>query len=178
MWLETAYLSISPIKPLAWVYFYPSKEQQSQCDSCGEEGLNGDLVIVYDVHRKKSIGDLKKSDGYFVHHFAPSDLPRIPKNVVFVIDRSGSMRGRKIHQTREALLKILGEDDHFGLITFDSSVSPWKKELLSTNINAAVLEGTDMLKRHPRKHSVSLLILLTDGDPTIAIPLIRFLLPT
>ncbi|XP_034143445.1 inter-alpha-trypsin inhibitor heavy chain H3-like isoform X2 [Esox lucius] len=177
----------------AWVHFYPSKAQQSQCDSCGEEGLNGDLVIVYDVHRKKSIGDLKKSDGYFVHHFAPSDLPRIPKNVVFVIDRSGSMSGRKIEQTREALLKILEdlvEYDHFGLITFGSSVSPWKKELLpanqknleaakkfvqnirdrgATDINAAVLRGTDMLNRHLREGTASLLILLTDGDPTTGV---------
>ncbi|KAM9536018.1 inter-alpha-trypsin inhibitor heavy chain H3-like isoform 6-T6 [Salvelinus alpinus] len=174
----------------AWVHFYPSKEQQSQCESCGEQGLNGDLVIAYDVHRKTSMGDLNESKGYFVHHFAPSDLPRIPKNVVFIIDRSGSMHGRKMEQTREALLKILGdlaEDDHFGLITFDSSVSTWRKELLpanqdnleaaksfarhihergATDINAAVLEGTAMLNRHPKEGSVSLLILLTDGDPT------------
>uniref|UniRef100_A0A8C8G148 Inter-alpha-trypsin inhibitor heavy chain H3 n=1 Tax=Oncorhynchus tshawytscha TaxID=74940 RepID=A0A8C8G148_ONCTS len=171
----------------AWVHFYPSKEQQSQCESCGEQGLNGDLVIAYDVHRKTSMGDL---NGYFVHHFAPSNLPRIPKNVVFIIDRSGSMHGRKMEQTREALLKILGdlaEDDHFGLITFDSSVSTWRKELLpanqdnleaaksfarhihergATDINAAVLEGTAMLNRHPQEGSASLLILLTDGDPT------------
>uniref|UniRef100_A0A4W5R9A6 Inter-alpha-trypsin inhibitor heavy chain 3 n=1 Tax=Hucho hucho TaxID=62062 RepID=A0A4W5R9A6_9TELE len=174
----------------AWVHFYPSKEQQSQCDSCGEQGLNGDLVIVYDVHRNTSMGELKESKGYFVHHFAPSDLPRIPKNVVFIIDRSGSMHGRKMEQTREALLKILvdlAEDDHFGLITFDYSVSTWKKELLpanqqnleaaksfarhihdrgATDINAAVLEGTAMLNRNPREGSASLLILLTDGDPT------------
>ncbi|XP_041748091.1 inter-alpha-trypsin inhibitor heavy chain H3 isoform X1 [Coregonus clupeaformis] len=174
----------------AWVHFYPSKEQQSQCDSCGEQGLNGDLVIVYDVYRNTSMGDLKESKGYFVHHFAPSDLPRIPKNVVFIIDRSGSMHGRKMEQTREALLKILvdlADDDHFGLITFDYSVSTWKKELLpanqenleaaksfarhihdrgATDINAAVLEGTAMLKRNPREGSASLLILLTDGDPT------------
>uniref|UniRef100_A0A674EYE5 Inter-alpha-trypsin inhibitor heavy chain H3-like n=1 Tax=Salmo trutta TaxID=8032 RepID=A0A674EYE5_SALTR len=174
----------------AWVHFYPSKELQSQCESCGEQGLNGDLVITYDVHRKTSMGDLHESEGYFVHHFAPSDLPRIPKNLVFIIDRSGSMHGRKMEQTREALLKILGdlaEDDHFGLITFDSSVSTWRKELLpanqdnleaaksfarnihergATDINAAVLEGTAMLNRHPQGGSVSLLILLTDGDPT------------
>ncbi|KAM9525317.1 inter-alpha-trypsin inhibitor heavy chain H3-like [Salvelinus alpinus] len=174
----------------AWVHFYPSKEQQSQCDSCGEQGLNGDLVIVYDVHRKTSMGELKESKGYFVHHFAPSDLPRIPKNVVFIIDQSGSMHGRKMEQTREALLKILVdlvEDDHFGLITFDYTVSTWKKELLpanqenleaaksfarhirdrgATDINAAVLEGTAMLNRNPREGSASLLILLTDGDPT------------
>ncbi|XP_029538242.1 inter-alpha-trypsin inhibitor heavy chain H3-like isoform X5 [Oncorhynchus nerka] len=174
----------------AWVHFYPSKEQQSQCESCGEQGLNGDLVIAYDVHRKTSMGDLNEAKGYFVHHFAPSNLPRIPKNVVFIIDRSGSMHGRKMEQTREALLKILGdlaEDDHFGLITFDSSVSTWRKELLpanqdnleaaksfarhihergATDINAAVLEGTAMLNRHPQEGSASLLILLTDGDPT------------
>ncbi|KAL0978027.1 hypothetical protein UPYG_G00164960 [Umbra pygmaea] len=174
----------------AWVNFYPSKEQQTQCDGCGDQGLNGDLVIVYDVQRKNSIGELKESEGYFVHHFAPSDLSRIPKNVVFIIDRSGSMSGRKIEQTREALLKILGdlaEDDHFGLITFDSFVSPWKNELLqanqrnleaaksfaqeirdrgATDINAAVLKGTDMLNRHPREGTASILILLTDGDPT------------
>ncbi|XP_052329774.1 inter-alpha-trypsin inhibitor heavy chain H3-like isoform X2 [Oncorhynchus keta] len=174
----------------AWVHFYPSKEQQSQCDSCGEQGLNGDLVIVYDVHRNTAMGELKESKGYFVHHFAPSDLPRIPKNVVFIIDRSGSMHGRKMKQTRQALLKILVdlvEDDHFGLITFDYTVSTWKKELLpanqenleaaksfarhirdrgATDINAAVLEGTAMLNRNPREGSASLLILLTDGDPT------------
>ncbi|XP_064859207.1 inter-alpha-trypsin inhibitor heavy chain H3-like isoform X1 [Oncorhynchus nerka] len=174
----------------AWVHFYPSKEQQSQCDSCGEQGLNGDLVIVYDVHRNTSMGELKESKGYFVHHFAPSDLPRIPKNVVFIIDRSGSMHGTKMKQTRQALLKILVdlvEDDHFGLITFDYTVSTWKKELLpanqenleaaksfarhirdrgATDINAAVLEGTAMLNRNPREGSASLLILLTDGDPT------------
>ncbi len=44
-------------------------------------------------------------NGYFVHFFAPPDLPRVPKNVVFVIDRSGSMGGRKIQQVR------LGECD-------------------------------------------------------------------
>lgn len=132
----------------AWVYFYPTEDQQKTCDSCGEQGLNGDLVIVYDVNRDNSLGDIKvqrelipwktvdfgllvvfrnnlsvlpywilysppvfsdqsnlltppkTSDGYFVHHFAPSSLPRIPKNVVFVIDQSGSMHGRKIQQVQ------------------------------------------------------------------------------
>uniref|UniRef100_A0A9J8C1Y8 Inter-alpha-trypsin inhibitor heavy chain 3b, tandem duplicate 2 n=1 Tax=Cyprinus carpio carpio TaxID=630221 RepID=A0A9J8C1Y8_CYPCA len=130
------------------------------------------------------------SNGYFVHYFAPSDVPRIPKNVVFIIDRSGSMHGKKIDQTRLALLRILSdldEDDHFGLITFDSEVSLWKRELLkatetnlenaksfvkeirdrgATDINAAVLAGVDMISRHPREGTASILILLTDGDPT------------
>uniref|UniRef100_A0A668RVA4 Inter-alpha-trypsin inhibitor heavy chain 3 n=1 Tax=Oreochromis aureus TaxID=47969 RepID=A0A668RVA4_OREAU len=174
----------------AWVYFYPTVDQQKMCDSCGDQGMNGDLVIVYDVNRDNGLGHIKKSDGYFVHHFAPSDLPRIPKNVVFVIDQSGSMHGRKIEQTRIALVHILNdlaEDDHFGLITFDDRISYWKRELVqansknlesaknfarniqdrgSTDINEAVLQGARMLNAHNREGSASILILLTDGDPT------------
>ncbi|XP_061583174.1 inter-alpha-trypsin inhibitor heavy chain H3-like [Cololabis saira] len=174
----------------AWVHFYPTVDQQKTCDSCGEQGMNGDLIITYDVNRDTELGDLKTSDGYFVHHFAPSSLSRIPKNVVFLIDQSGSMSGRKIAQTRTALKRILNDlasDDFFGIITFDGSIFHWKRELVqatsenllsakefaknirdrgATNINAAVLEGASMLNAHPREGSASILILLTDGDPT------------
>ncbi|XP_061730286.1 inter-alpha-trypsin inhibitor heavy chain H3-like isoform X4 [Nerophis ophidion] len=177
----------------AWVYFYPTVNQQKTCDSCGEQGLNGDLVIVYDVNRDKSLGDIKRSKGYFLHHFAPSSLLRIPKNVVFVIDQSGSMHGRKMEQTRIALLHILSdlsEEDYFGLITFDGRIFYWKRELVqanadnvksaktfasnikdrgSTNINTALLEGSRMLNEQPRQGSASILILLTDGDPTTGV---------
>lgn len=37
-------------------------------------------------------------NGYFVHYFAPHEMPVFPKNVIFLIDRSGSMAGRKIEQ--------------------------------------------------------------------------------
>uniref|UniRef100_A0A3Q2ZJY5 Inter-alpha-trypsin inhibitor heavy chain H3-like n=1 Tax=Kryptolebias marmoratus TaxID=37003 RepID=A0A3Q2ZJY5_KRYMA len=174
----------------AWVYFYPTVDQQKTCDSCGEQGMNGDLVIVYDVNRDTGLGDIKTSDGYFVHHFAPSSLPRIPKNIVFIIDQSGSMSGRKMEQTRIALVHILNDlagDDFFGVISFDSQIFHWKRELVqatsvnleeakefarnimergATDINAAVLEGARMLNAHPREGSASILILLTDGDPT------------
>lgn len=43
----------------AWVYFYPSENQQKTCDNCGDQGMNGDLVIVYDVNRDTSLGDIK-----------------------------------------------------------------------------------------------------------------------
>ncbi|XP_008284537.1 inter-alpha-trypsin inhibitor heavy chain H3-like [Stegastes partitus] len=174
----------------AWVHFYPTEDQQKLCDSCGEEGMNGDLVIAYDVNRDTTLGDIKKSDGYFVHHFAPAGLSRISKNVVFLIDQSGSMHGRKIEQTRIALIHILNdlaEDDYFGLIAFDGAIIHWKKELVqassenvesaktfarrirdrgATDINQAVLKGASMLNAHPREGSASILILLTDGDPT------------
>lgn len=37
-------------------------------------------------------------NGYFVHYFAPSEMPVFPKNIIFVIDKSGSMIGNKIRQ--------------------------------------------------------------------------------
>ncbi|XP_041944217.1 inter-alpha-trypsin inhibitor heavy chain H3-like isoform X3 [Alosa sapidissima] len=174
----------------AWVNFYPTQQQQMTCEGCGENGFNGELKIIYDVERPQSQGDIMEHGGFFVHYFAPSGLPRIPKNVVFIIDQSGSMHGKKIQQTRSALLRILedlGEDDHFGLICFDDRISPWKRELLratqqnlenakafvrsiqnrgSTDINAAVLKGVEMIKRYHKEGSASVLILLTDGDPT------------
>ncbi|XP_036067979.1 inter-alpha-trypsin inhibitor heavy chain H3 isoform X3 [Oryzias melastigma] len=177
----------------AWVHFYPTVNQQTNCDGCGEQGLDGELIISYDVQRDNGFGDIQKADGYFVHHFAPSSLPRIPKNVVFVIDRSGSMSGRKMRQTRIAMVKILSdldEEDFFGLITFDSEILYWKEELVqatsanvetaqgfarsiqdrgATDINAALLEGARMLTRYTREGSASILILLTDGDPTTGV---------
>lgn len=50
-----------------------------------------------------------------------------------LIEKKITFRCAVILQTRLALLKILSdldEDDHLGLITFDSEVSLWKRELL------------------------------------------------
>uniref|UniRef100_A0A3B1K6Q2 Inter-alpha-trypsin inhibitor heavy chain 3 n=1 Tax=Astyanax mexicanus TaxID=7994 RepID=A0A3B1K6Q2_ASTMX len=173
----------------AWIHFYPTSDQQTKCLRCTADGLDGDLIITYDVERKNPNGDIQIMNDYFVHFFAPSNLVRIPKNVIFIIDRSGSMHGRKIQQTRSALDQILGDldsDDHFGLILFDSSVDVWKPELIqatssnvnlakqfvetiqargATNINDAVLKGVAMLNKHQREGSASILILLTDGAP-------------
>lgn len=37
-------------------------------------------------------------NGYFVHYFAPDNMDPIPKNILFVIDVSGSMWGIKMKQ--------------------------------------------------------------------------------
>ncbi|KAL7843749.1 hypothetical protein AOLI_G00252610 [Acnodon oligacanthus] len=170
--------------------FQPTEEQQTQCEGCAENGLNGDLIITYDVERLNPSGELQTSNGYFVHYFSPTDVQRIPKNVVFIISRSDSMQGRKIQQTRLAMRNILEDlagDDNFGLITFDSNIKVWKTKLVKAtekhleqaqkfvrniraqrgvNINAAVLKGVEMINTHQRKGSASILILLTDGNPT------------
>ncbi|KAL7843747.1 hypothetical protein AOLI_G00252590 [Acnodon oligacanthus] len=189
--LEFGYgLTTTKSDKVAWVDFYLARKQQTSCSNiCGENGLNTDLIITYDVERPKSIGEVKTSDSFFVHFFAPTNIERIPKNVVFVIDQSGSMSGNKIIQTRWALLKILDDlakDDHFGLITFNNRVNVWKPELVQatktnlesarsfvrqilnqgdTDINAAVLRGAEMLNKHSQDQSASILILLTDGMP-------------
>jgi uncharacterized protein YegL len=61
-----------------------------------------------------------------VHFFAPPELTPLPKHVVFVLDVSGSMHGRKIEQLREAMDSILRElrpGDYFNLIEFSYSVT-------------------------------------------------------
>ncbi|XP_044532516.1 inter-alpha-trypsin inhibitor heavy chain H4-like [Gracilinanus agilis] len=142
-----------------------------------------------------AVSTMQIENGYFVHHFAPAELPTLTKNVVFVIDKSGSMLGRKITQTREALVKILDDlnpEDQFNLVIFNGRVTQWKPSLLQastehveeakkfarsiqadgyTNINEAVLLAVKMLDESNRREqlpeeSISLVILLTDGDPT------------
>ncbi len=44
--------------------FYPTRDQQTKCKSCGENGLNGDLLITYDVERRNPKGDV------MVHFFS------------------------------------------------------------------------------------------------------------
>ena len=56
-------------------------------------------------------------DGYFIHFISPDILPPIPKNIIFVIDKSGSMSyGARMEQTKEAfetILNDLHDDDYF-----------------------------------------------------------------
>uniref|UniRef100_A0A673JYS6 Inter-alpha-trypsin inhibitor heavy chain H3 n=1 Tax=Sinocyclocheilus rhinocerous TaxID=307959 RepID=A0A673JYS6_9TELE len=167
----------------AHVYFSPTLDQQKTCSDCEETLVDGDLFIRYDVNHPQDIGEIQIINGYFVHFFAPDDLPQMPKNVVFVIDRSGSMEGEKMKQTREALMTILSElheDDYFGLVTFDDTIESWRPFLSKAtpeNVTEAkefvkTIEGllfaVDMLTTE-KSHSfpdMSMIILLTDGRPS------------
>ncbi|XP_058647943.1 inter-alpha-trypsin inhibitor heavy chain H3 [Onychostoma macrolepis] len=176
----------------AHVYFSPTLDQQKTCSACEETLIDGDLFIRYDVNHPQDIGEIQIINGYFVHFFAPDDLPQIPKNVVFVIDRSGSMEGEKMKQTREALMTILSElheDDYFGLVTFDDTIESWRpflskatpenvteaKEFVKTiearhmtDINNGLLYAVDMLtsEKSDSFPDMSMIILLTDGRPS------------
>uniref|UniRef100_A0AAZ3PTP0 Inter-alpha-trypsin inhibitor heavy chain H3 n=1 Tax=Oncorhynchus tshawytscha TaxID=74940 RepID=A0AAZ3PTP0_ONCTS len=178
----------------AHISFCPTMDQQRKCPGCDGTLIDGDFVIKYDVNRAETLGDIQIVNGYFVHFFAPPDLPRVPKNVVFVIDRSGSMSGNKMHQTREAMLTILNdlhEDDYFGIVTFDHHISTWKGSLTkATTGNVSEAKGFVKGIQHSgcesyvfngnvvthtgrnysqankfTERSVSMIILLTDGMP-------------
>jgi uncharacterized protein with von Willebrand factor type A (vWA) domain len=72
------------------------------------------------------------NDGYFVHFFAPADLPPLRKHVIFVLDVSGSMNGRKIEQLKEAMATILGnlkQGDLFSIVIFSTTVQVRKYQL-------------------------------------------------
>ncbi|XP_075431166.1 inter-alpha-trypsin inhibitor heavy chain H3-like [Ascaphus truei] len=118
------------------VLFKPPLAAQRPCSGCTATLLNGEFTVKYDVDRSSYASDIQIVNGYFVHFFAPANLPQIPKRVVFVIDVSRSMRGRKIQQTREALGRIVDDlhrDDYFNVITFSSNVASWKKSLVWAN---------------------------------------------
>ena len=70
----------------------------------------------------------KRDSGYFLLMASPKmvqpDAPTLPKRVVLVLDRSGSMAGPKIEQARSALayvLQNLRPSDEFNVMTFNES---------------------------------------------------------
>ncbi|NWT66721.1 ITIH3 inhibitor, partial [Prunella himalayana] len=179
------------------ISFKPTLDQQRTCANCSESVLDGDFTVRYDVKRTTP-DNLQIVNGYFVHFFAPTNLPKLSKNIIFVLDTSGSMSGREIEQTKEALLKILDdikEDDYFNLILFDSEISTWKETLIKatpenldearkfvrqisaqglTNLHGGLMRGIDILNAaHEEnlvpKRSASIIIMLTDGQPNVGV---------
>ncbi|KAM8909935.1 inter-alpha-trypsin inhibitor heavy chain H5 [Spinachia spinachia] len=181
-------------KNVCKITFSPNIVQQAKITT---NGMLGDFVIHYDVQRGLGIGDIQVLNGHFVHYFAPKDLPVVPKNVVFVIDISASMSGTKIRQTKDALFTILRDlrpGDRFNFISFSNKIKVWQPERLvsvtplnvrdakkfiftlvpngGTNIDGAIRTGSALLGDHlsgpdASPNSVSLIIFLTDGRPTV-----------
>jgi len=96
-------------------------------------GKDWKFVVKYDVQRPEDGNDVQIGAGKFVHYFAPDKLPTMPKHVIFVIDISGSMSGRKLQQTKDAMTTMLDKMsekniDNFNIILFDSEIEVWGRK--------------------------------------------------
>ncbi|KAG8225182.1 hypothetical protein J437_LFUL001309 [Ladona fulva] len=158
-----------PSPTSALIVYAPSKEQQKKLLSkknkdntltpfSEEENNTQRLRVQYDVDHHSASGDLLLRDGYFVHFFAPTEEPskKLHKHVIFVLDTSGSMWGRKIQQLQEAMLLILdslNEDgDYFSLVQFSDSVKVWtplnRENEQSQGIHLVTSQNIDKAKKY------------------------------
>jgi Ca-activated chloride channel family protein len=127
-------------------------------------------------------------DGYFMLLLAPgpaADAAALRRDVVAVIDVSGSMSGEKIEQAKSALIQLLGslrDGDRFRLVAFSGGVrryaqdwtaatadgrrdaTTWIRSLQAeggTNIAGALAEA---FTASPAEQSLGVVVFLTDGQ--------------
>jgi Ca-activated chloride channel family protein len=198
------HVALETTEPLS---FYYSPTQAFTWTRSGANAVEGsytesgtkpdrDLLLYYGTGRGevdlRVLADRQSGfAGTFLAAIHPgADMPTsayVPRDLVFVLDRSGSMSGAKIQQARSGLefsLSRLNPEDRFSIVTFDNQVTPWRSELLpatpenvaaaqqevrrispggGTNIHDALKRGLQILGRGERPAAV---IFLTDGLPT------------
>lgn len=130
-------------------------------------------------------------DGYFMLLLAPGAVREAvsqPRDVVAVLDVSGSMSGEKLAQAKRALEGLLGslrDGDRFRLIAFESGVRRFAEQWTSmggearrravawlgtleagggTNIAGALGEA---FRLPPAETALGVVVFLTDGLPTV-----------
>jgi Ca-activated chloride channel homolog len=150
----------------------------------GESGFGGGLLT----------GQREGRD-HFLLLFAPEsqtdDRTSLPKDIVLVIDRSGSMNNGKLQQAQNALhyiLDNLNESDRFAIVGFDNEILSLSPTLLPIDtasldrarrfVNALAPRGsTDLAQAlqaglrifaasEARSQATRLVVFLTDGRPT------------
>jgi Ca-activated chloride channel family protein len=160
------------------------------------DGARGPLTILVPVRNRAgaAVSLLAHApsgeDGYALITISPPAraVRATPRDVVFVLDVSGSMSGRKIEQARAAgrqLLQGLTPADRFRLIDFSSHVRSFRDgwtAATAENVSAAVayLEalrangGTNIqgaleeaLQGNTPDGRLPLVLFLTDGAPTV-----------
>jgi Ca-activated chloride channel homolog len=167
--------------------------------------VQGDVdFALYFAPEKDEIGAhllthrVRGEDGYFLLLASPGvdvkEKQIIPKDVVFVLDTSGSMAGKKLEQAKKALLFCianLNDGDRFEILRFSTEVEPLFDHLVDaagpnrsraedfikdlrpiggTAIDDALRKALALTSRGPGAAPGSrpgAIIFLTDGQPTI-----------
>jgi Ca-activated chloride channel family protein len=140
----------------------------------------------------------REGEGHFLFLLSPSSTMdaqgAMPKDIVFVIDRSGSMAGEKIEQAKNALQYILGrlgESDRFAIVSFDDIIESQSTTLQritdrtiqdarsyvarlydrgNTDIDSALHLGLTLIDRAGFRSDASrMIVFLTDGLPTAGV---------
>lgn len=153
---------------------------------------------VYDVFPMLSYTnpDSTGEDPYFIcwHPVQLEETEAPPRDLVFVLDASGSMAGTRIDMVRQAVIGILQElrpSDRFRLTFFSSGVSNWPNtpdgmvEASSENIQAGISHinryysatgGTNYeigirggYDANFRRDAVRKMLFLSDGEPNAGI---------
>jgi Ca-activated chloride channel homolog len=175
----------------------PDERHATVTYSSKNEVPSSDFRLFYDVGNGKVAARLlsyrpeKEKEGFFLLLASPeikADAEKpLGKTVIFVIDRSGSMAGKKIEQVQAALKYVLNnlrEGDLFNVIAYDDRVESFRPEVQrfdentrkaalgfvaglyaggSTNIDAALRTALGQIQDAKRP---SYIVFLTDGLPT------------
>ena len=179
---------------------YTGTKYFSTASDIAPSSMAQEILLSYQTASTDTAGTIQfHKDGeitYFVHTFAPGmeDLGNkaLNKDIVFIVDCSGSMDGKKMTQTKEAFDLIIdqlsNETDRFNIISFSNSPSPWKNELQvpdvttvenakdyintlvadgATNIMDSLDKGLDMFDNNASR--MKIIVFMTDGEPTAGI---------
>ena len=119
----------------------PSEQEAVVGFELDEALLDRDFRLLYDVSTRDigvSLVAYRRAgeEGTFLLLASPKqelqEKDILPKDVVFVLDVSGSMKGAKIEQARETLVSCIGrlpDRDRFEVIRFSTAVEPVFREL-------------------------------------------------
>jgi len=159
--------------------------------------LDKDFEVYYTLS-KKDLGinllahRTAKGDGYFMLMVTPredvDDKDVVPVDTTFVIDTSGSMRGEKMKQAKEALkfcVRAVRKHDRFNIVRFSTEAEGFRSspvEASEKNVEAAVefienMEArggtaidealTTALSQKREGERPHMVLFLTDGLPTV-----------
>ncbi len=152
----------------------------------GKDGVSFSIVTYPDP-------EVGPDGGYFLMLAGlpaekPAEAAMIKREVTIVIDRSGSMRGEKMEQAREALRQVvegLDEGEFFNIIDYSDSIESFAEKPVAkspetmarareyikslkanggTNIHDSLVEA---LRQEPTPGTLPVVLFLTDGLATV-----------